>query len=210
MYVVERGRHPNASRPLAATFVVERGRHANASRLSGATFESSKNHRKPVSRRALGSARRYRADVDELLPDCVRLLAARFAGEDPEVKQQILNLAVKAAVDRSDDARLRTLLRYVLELARFDLNHDLRDRGRYLTAVLGLKVSGSGAADEAALAALAEKTRALVLADKKPPLTLTGPVALEGRPDYVVGSLSAMVARPARAPSRGAFEVRVR
>jgi len=135
----------------------------------------------------------YRADVDELLPDCVRLLAARFAGEDPEVKQQILNLAVKAAVDRSDDARLRTLLRYVLELARFDLNHDLRDRGRYLTAVLGLKVSGSGAADEAALAALAEKTRALVLADKKPPLTLTGPVALEGRPDYVVGSLSAMV-----------------
>ncbi|EGB09559.1 hypothetical protein AURANDRAFT_24528 [Aureococcus anophagefferens] len=135
----------------------------------------------------------YRADAGDLLPDFVRLLAGRFAGEDTLVKMQVVNLAVKAHVADPADGRLATLLRFVLELARFDLNHDLRDRGRYYTALLGFSVAGSEHVDEAALASLKAKAPALVLAAKKPPLTLTGPVALDGLPNFVVGSLSIMV-----------------
>ncbi|KAH8075589.1 hypothetical protein JL721_1603 [Aureococcus anophagefferens] len=135
----------------------------------------------------------YRADAGDLLPDFVRLLAGRFAGEDTLVKMQVVNLAVKAHVADPADGRLATLLRFVLELARFDLNHDLRDRGRYYTALLGFSVAGSEHVDEAALASLKATAPALVLAAKKPPLTLTGPVALDGLPNFVVGSLSIMV-----------------
>ncbi|KAH8051308.1 hypothetical protein JL720_15177 [Aureococcus anophagefferens] len=39
----------------------------------------------------------YRADAGDLLPDFVRLLAGRFAGEDTLVKMQVVNLAVKHA-----------------------------------------------------------------------------------------------------------------
>ena len=93
----------------------------------------------------------FRDDVADLLPDAVRLLASRFSGEVVEVKQQILNLAVKSATAYPSNSDLDSLLRYILELARFDTDHDLRDRGRYLTATLGLSVPGSETSDEAAL-----------------------------------------------------------
>merc|ERR1719409_666711 len=135
----------------------------------------------------------FRDDVSDLLPDAVRLLASRFSGEVVEVKQQILNLAVKAATAYPSNSDLDSLLRYVLELARFDTDHDLRDRGRYLTATLGLSVPGSESTDETALAQLKANKHSLILGEKQPPSTRHGTVAPEGVPQFTVGSLSSMM-----------------
>ena len=135
----------------------------------------------------------FRDDVADLLPDAVRLLASRFSGEVVEVKQQILNLAVKSATAYPSNSDLDSLLRYVLELARFDTDHDLRDRGRYLTATLGLSVPGSESTDETALAQLKANKHSLILGEKQPPSTRHGTVAPEGVPQFTVGSLSSMM-----------------
>lgn len=69
---------------------------------------------------------------------------------------QVLNFAVKLALRQPEDTRVDSLAKYVLEMARFDLSHDLRDRARFMTAVLGLATADEGV-DEAALLALNAK-----------------------------------------------------
>jgi vesicle coat complex subunit len=60
---------------------------------------------------------------------------------------QIVNLSVKlhlyTARSMPDDS-LSKLMRYVLELARFDPNYDIRDRTRLMTACLGLASNNTG------------------------------------------------------------------
>lgn len=51
---------------------------------------------------------------------------------------------------------MQSLASFVLEMARFDLSHDLRDRARFMTAMLGLATADEGV-DEAALLALHAK-----------------------------------------------------
>lgn len=63
---------------------------------------------------------------------------------------------MKLAVRQPDDARVQSLASFVLEMARFDLSHDLRDRARFMTAMLGLATADEGV-DEAALLALNAK-----------------------------------------------------
>lgn len=62
-----------------------------------------------------------------------------------------MNLAVKLQLQRSkaslvqgEDDVVCKLVRYVLELARFDANYDVRDRTRLCTACLGLAAGGQG------------------------------------------------------------------
>lgn len=66
---------------------------------------------------------------------------------------QVLNFAVKLALRQPDDTRVQSLASFVLEMARFDLSHDLRDRARFMTAMLGLATGDEGV-DESALLAL--------------------------------------------------------
>lgn len=69
---------------------------------------------------------------------------------------QVLNFSVKLALRQADDTRVQSLASFVLEMARFDLSHDLRDRARFMTAMLGLATADEGV-DEAALLALHAK-----------------------------------------------------
>lgn len=69
---------------------------------------------------------------------------------------QVLNFAVKMALRQPEDTRVQSLASFVLEMARFDLSHDLRDRARFMTAMLGLATADEGV-DEAALLALNAK-----------------------------------------------------
>ena len=137
-----------------------------------------------------------------MLPDALRLLAAGFGDEPDAAKLQILNLAVKLSLGGmgSDGASIvsgehavQPLLKYILELSRYDRNTDLRDRTRYFTALLGLAPAGLERPDEQALTSLRGRAKGIALAPKLPPLTLTGDVALEGASTLMIGSLSAMV-----------------
>lgn len=63
---------------------------------------------------------------------------------------------MKLALRQPEDTRVQSLASFVLEMARFDLSHDLRDRARFMTAMLGLATADEGV-DEAALLALNAK-----------------------------------------------------
>ena len=126
--------------------------------------------------------------------DLLRLLAVGFPDEETCTRMQILNLALKLSVLMPDDDNVQALMTYVLEMARYDTDTDLRDRSRFLTALMGLAPGGeTGVIDEEALEELAEHAKALVLAPKLPPMTLLGPVDVEGMPNFTVGSLSSLV-----------------
>ncbi|KAI0090180.1 adaptin N terminal region-domain-containing protein [Irpex rosettiformis] len=69
-------------------------------------------------------------------PDVLRKTTKSFMQEDPFVKLQIITLASKLLVLSPSDRTLGLLTRYVLSLARYDLNFDVRDRGRMLGSLL--------------------------------------------------------------------------
>ncbi|KAM3576770.1 hypothetical protein VYU27_001364 [Nannochloropsis oceanica] len=156
--------------------------------------------------------------VGPAAPDLLRLLAQSFPEEEPQVKMQIVNLALKLQLylsrekkrkrtegrgglqeveeEEEEENAVTKLVRYVLEVARFDTNYDLRDRTRLLTASLGLAAGGTGGAggaDIAALVALRAKAEEVFLQTKLPPLTSVGPVAMEGMPHLTISSLSWML-----------------
>ncbi|PIO66490.1 adaptin region [Teladorsagia circumcincta] len=72
--------------------------------------------------------------VPNLAPDLLRILAKNFVNEDEIVKVETLKLAVKLWMIRRDDCE--KLVQYVLQLARYDLSYDVRDRCRFLRNLL--------------------------------------------------------------------------
>ncbi|KAH8100165.1 adaptin N terminal region-domain-containing protein [Cristinia sonorae] len=69
-------------------------------------------------------------------PDVLRKAAAGFMKEEPTVKLQTITLAAKLLVLSPSDRTLILLARYVLSLARYDLNFDVRDRARTIGSLL--------------------------------------------------------------------------
>ena len=137
-------------------------------------------------------------------PDILRLLAKSYIEESIETKTQIMNFAIKLSLKFPVNENVQNLMTYVLELSRYDLDTDLRDRSRFMTAIMGLapsneeqeggdNISSANAVDEAALELLAEKSHDIILVPKLPPVTLLGSVDVEGLPDFNIGSLSSLV-----------------
>lgn len=142
----------------------------------------------------------FHESVPKLSGDVLRILASEYITESTETKMQIMNLAIKLALHLPENEHIQSLMTYVLEMSRYDTNTDLRDRARFMTAIMGLAPAedqdddpATVAANEAALATLAEHAKAIVLAPKLPPVTLLGSADIEGIPNFTVGSLSAMV-----------------
>jgi len=104
----------------------------------------------------------FRGTLWPMIPDILRCLAKSFMLEATNTKLQIMNLAIKVHLDMrmrggSADSGVTTgvtgvngfssensgiiegLMLYILELARYDEDFDLRDRARVLTALVGLK-----------------------------------------------------------------------
>ncbi|GJE85585.1 adaptin N terminal region-domain-containing protein [Phanerochaete sordida] len=69
-------------------------------------------------------------------PDLLRKSALTFTQEEPIVKLQAITLGAKLIVLSPADRTLILLNRYVLSLARYDMNFDVRDRARMLGALL--------------------------------------------------------------------------
>ncbi|KAI0701216.1 adaptin N terminal region-domain-containing protein [Cytidiella melzeri] len=69
-------------------------------------------------------------------PDVLRKATKSFMQEEPIVKLQTVTLAAKMLVLCPSDRTLGLLTRYVLSLARYDPNFDVRDRGRMLGSLL--------------------------------------------------------------------------
>ena len=115
----------------------------------------------------------YAESIPVYAPDILRKLCISFASEVPEVKLQALNLGVK--LHYLNPAQTETLFRYLLELASFDLNYDVRDKARLMNAVL----SSTGF--------VGAESQSLFMAVKPLPKFLD---PSEGRQRYTLGSLS--------------------
>ena len=83
-----------------------------------------------------------KAKVAAIAPDALRVLVKGFTSEAGEVKVQIVNLAAKASLHHQNTPAVQALFSYVLDLARYDQDYDLRDRARLLRyLVLGSEVT---------------------------------------------------------------------
>ncbi|KAH9524487.1 AP-3 complex subunit beta-2 [Bulinus truncatus] len=72
----------------------------------------------------------YSERVPKIAPDVLRKMAKNFINEEDIVKLQVLNLAVKLCITNPKQTKL--LCQYVLNLAKYDQNYDIRDRSRFL------------------------------------------------------------------------------
>uniref|UniRef100_A0A8D8PUZ3 AP-3 complex subunit beta n=1 Tax=Cacopsylla melanoneura TaxID=428564 RepID=A0A8D8PUZ3_9HEMI len=72
--------------------------------------------------------------VPRLGPDVLRKAAKTFIQEEDIVKLQVINLSVKLYLTNPEQTTL--LCQYVLSLARYDQNYDVRDRARTLRQLL--------------------------------------------------------------------------
>nr|KAJ0193543.1 hypothetical protein LSAT_V11C800395210 [Lactuca sativa] len=81
--------------------------------------------------------------IPKMVPIILRFLARGFPSESIETKHQILNAAVKVVLNSKgeDFDTAKSILSYVLELAKFDLNYDVRDRSRVLGKLMSCYVS---------------------------------------------------------------------
>ncbi|KAI3731097.1 hypothetical protein L1987_62280 [Smallanthus sonchifolius] len=84
--------------------------------------------------------------IPKMVPVILRFLARDFPSESIETKYQILNAAVKVLLNSKgeDFHTAKSVLSYVLDLAKFDLNYDIRDRARVLRKLLSCYFSSSG------------------------------------------------------------------
>jgi hypothetical protein len=150
--------------------------------------------------------------LEDISPDILRILAAKFSDEATQTKTQIANFAIKLGARLPDNVNIQGLMTYVLEMARYDVDIDLRDRSRFMTAMMGLTALSDeqdeeNGSSESKQTIMAQKTSALtelsshalsvLLAPKLPPVTTRRTTVLEDTPDFEIGSLSALVGHSA-------------
>ncbi|XP_038157247.1 AP-3 complex subunit beta-2 isoform X9 [Cyprinodon tularosa] len=118
----------------------------------------------------------YCEHVPKIAPDVLRKMAKSFTNEEDIVKLQILNLAAKLYLTNSKQTKLLT--QYVLNLAKYDQNYDIRDRARFIRQLI-VPIEKSGA--------LSKYAKKLFLALKPAPV-LESP--FKDRDHFQLGSLS--------------------
>ncbi len=72
----------------------------------------------------------YNEHIPKIAPDVLRKMTKSFADEENSVKLQVLNLAVKLFLNNPQQTEL--LCQHIFNLARYDVNYDIRDRARFL------------------------------------------------------------------------------
>ncbi|KAG7268674.1 hypothetical protein CRUP_010885, partial [Coryphaenoides rupestris] len=118
----------------------------------------------------------YCEHVPKIAPDVLRKMAKSFTNEEDIVKLQIINLAAKLYLTNSKQTKLLT--QYVLNLAKYDQNYDIRDRARFIRQLI-VPTDKCGA--------LSKYAKKLVLALKPAPV-LESP--FKDRDHFQLGSLS--------------------
>ncbi|XP_037623171.1 AP-3 complex subunit beta-2 isoform X9 [Sebastes umbrosus] len=118
----------------------------------------------------------YCEHVPKIAPDVLRKMAKSFTNEEDIVKLQIINLAAKLYLTNSKQTKLLT--QYVLNLAKYDQNYDIRDRARFIRQLI-VPTEKSGA--------LSKYAKKLFLALKPAPI-LESP--FKDRDHFQLGSLS--------------------
>ncbi|XP_078286079.1 AP-3 complex subunit beta-2 isoform X2 [Rhinoraja longicauda] len=118
----------------------------------------------------------YCEHVPKIAPDVLRKMAKSFTSEEDIVKLQIINLAAKLYLTNSKQTKLLT--QYVLNMAKYDQNYDIRDRARFIRQLI-VPTEKSGVLNKYA--------KKLFLAHKPPPVLES---SFKDRDHFQLGSLS--------------------
>ncbi|XP_075432044.1 AP-3 complex subunit beta-2 isoform X2 [Ascaphus truei] len=118
----------------------------------------------------------YCENVPRIAPDVLRKMAKSFTNEEDIVKLQTINLAAKLFLTNSKQTKLLT--HYVLNLAKYDQNYDIRDRTRFIRQLI-VPTDKSGA--------LSKHAKKLFLAQKPAPILES---SFKDRDHFQLGSLS--------------------
>ncbi|KAI9320999.1 adaptin N terminal region-domain-containing protein [Dichotomocladium elegans] len=121
-------------------------------------------------------------------PDVLRQALKNFGSEADLTKLQILTLSAKLACLNTEDPIINTLNQYALNLARYDMSYDVRDRARFLR-VLTMPLTNEMSPG---LQALRQHAKNVLFGDKEPP----APDSAEVRTEYTIGSLSLLANQP--------------
>ncbi|XP_067885577.1 AP-3 complex subunit beta-1 isoform X2 [Heterodontus francisci] len=76
----------------------------------------------------------YCERVPKIAPDVLRKVAKSFINEEEIVKLQILNLGAKLYLTNPKQTKL--LMQYILNVAKYDQNYDIRDRTRFIKQLI--------------------------------------------------------------------------
>jgi len=121
----------------------------------------------------------YASAIPNVAPDILRKLAKSFRDEQDIVKMQILNLGAKLHLINSEQTT--QIFLYVSDLAKFDMNYDIRDRARLLRMLLVNK--------DNQVPSLAAHAKDLIINQKPAPEI----AASSDRQRFMLGSLSHIV-----------------
>ncbi|ORX88456.1 hypothetical protein K493DRAFT_268293 [Basidiobolus meristosporus CBS 931.73] len=127
----------------------------------------------------------YCHNLEKIAPDTLRKGAKTFVEENEFVKLQIVTLAAKLMCSLPTTPKMNLLYKYVFTLARYDLNYDVRDRARFLKALMATNNGDTEGADQSD--ALRSYAKEILLCEKPAPAT-ENPLA--GRDKYTIGSMS--------------------
>ncbi|KFP20037.1 AP-3 complex subunit beta-2, partial [Egretta garzetta] len=120
----------------------------------------------------------YCEHVPKIAPDVLRKMTKSFTNEEDIVKLQVINLAAKLYLTNSKQSKLLT--QYVLNLAKYDQNYDIRDRARFIRQLI-VPTEKSGALNKYA--------KKLFLAQKPAPILES---SFKDRDHFQLGSLCSM------------------
>ncbi|KAK3745780.1 hypothetical protein QZH41_015967 [Actinostola sp. cb2023] len=133
----------------------------------------------------------YAEKVPKIAPDILRKAAKSFHTEEDIVKLQILSLGTKLSI--TNPKQTKALCQYVLNLAKYDQNYDVRDRARFLKQLV---LPTEGVSNQPALSSglhsghLHKHIRKIFLASKPPPVIQS---VFKDRQGFQLGSLSHMI-----------------
>ncbi|KAJ1695433.1 hypothetical protein LUZ63_012131 [Rhynchospora breviuscula] len=79
--------------------------------------------------------------IPKIAPTVLKYLAWSFHSDEVEAKLQILNTCAKVTAktkgNNKDSTLFKKILNYILQLATFDQNYDVRDRARFIRNLMG-------------------------------------------------------------------------
>lgn len=119
--------------------------------------------------------------VPKIAPDVLRKEAKQFVSQEEIVKLQIINLAAKLYLTNPKQTKL--ISQYVLQLAKYDQNYDIRDRSRFIRHL----IMPSAASADSEVGNLRKYAKRILLAPKPAPVLES---SFAGRDKYQLGSLS--------------------
>jgi AP-3 complex subunit beta len=123
------------------------------------------------------------AKIKKVAPDVLRQLAKSFAQEDELVKLQVLNLGAKLLLTNPEQTS--KIFTYVMNLAKYDTNYDIRDRARVMRRIL-FNPQGK--------ATILQQHAQDVFITKKPVPTVTASLGEDAAgKGFVIGSISSLV-----------------